>query len=45
VAYGLSPGVAGALLEARLPEVIWKIQLAAAGLVVLRAIQKLKAES
>ena len=42
-AYGLSPVVAGALLEAGLPDVIWKIQLgaaalAAAGLVVLRVI-------
>jgi MFS family permease len=42
-AYGVSPIVAGALLEARLPDVIWEIQLvaaalAAAGLVVLRAI-------
>jgi MFS family permease len=43
-AYGVSPVVAGALLEARLPDVIWKIQLvtaalAAAGLVVLRGIR------
>jgi MFS family permease len=42
-AYGVSPIVAGALLEARLPDAIWEIQLiaaalAAAGLVVLRAI-------
>jgi MFS family permease len=42
-AYGLSPVVAGALLEAGLPDVIWKIQLGAAalaavGLVVLRVI-------
>src|ERR671916_215025 len=55
-AYGLSPVVAGALLEAGLPDVIWKIQLgaaalAAAGLVVLRVIshqlsaKKPKAES
>ncbi len=31
-AYGVSPVVAGALLEARLPHVIWTIQLVAAGL-------------
>jgi MFS family permease len=42
-AYGLSPVVAGALLEARLPDAIWKIQLvaaalAAAGLIVVRAL-------
>jgi MFS family permease len=42
-AYGVSPIVAGALLEAKLPDAIWEIQLiaaalAAAGLVVLRAI-------
>ena len=44
-AYGVSPIVAGALLEARLPDVIWKVQLvaaalAAAGLVVLRGISR-----
>ena len=44
-AYGVSPVVAGALLEARLPDVIWKIQLvaaalAAAGLVVLIAVSR-----
>ena len=42
-AYGVSPIVAGALLEARLPDLIWQIQLAAAGLaavalVVLKAV-------
>ena len=42
-AYGLSPVAAGALLEARLPDAIWKIQLvaaalAAAGLIVVRAL-------
>jgi MFS family permease len=42
-AYGVSPIVAGALLEARLPDLIWQLQLAAAGLavvalVVLRAV-------
>jgi MFS family permease len=42
-AYGVSPIVAGALLEARLPDLIWKLQLAAAGLalvalVVLRTV-------
>jgi MFS family permease len=42
-AYGLSPVVAGALLEARLPGTIWKIQLlaaalAAAGLIAARAL-------
>jgi MFS family permease len=42
-AYGVSPIVAGALLEARLPDAIWVIQLVAAGLaaialVVLRGI-------
>jgi MFS family permease len=31
-AYGVSPVVAGALLEAQMPHVIWIIQLAAAGL-------------
>ena len=41
----MSPVVAGALLEARLPDVIWKIQLvaaalAAAGLVVLIAVSR-----
>ena len=35
VAYGVSPIVAGALLEARLPDVVWEIQLAAAGLAVV----------
>jgi MFS family permease len=44
-AYGISPIVAGALLEARLPDLIWQIQLAAAGLaavalVVLRGISR-----
>ncbi|HEX4993208.1 MAG TPA: MFS transporter [Rubrobacteraceae bacterium] len=44
-AYGVSPIVAGALLEARLPAVIWQIQLLAAALaaialVVLRAISR-----
>ena len=44
-AYGVSPVVAGALLEARLPDVIWKIQLvaaalAAAGLVILIAVSR-----
>src|ERR687886_1494042 len=42
-AYGLSPVAAGALLEARLPDAIWKIHLAAAalaaaGLIVVRAL-------
>ena len=42
-AYGLSPVAAGALLEARLPDVIWKVQLVAAalaavGLIVVRAL-------
>jgi MFS family permease len=42
-AYGLSPVAAGALLEAHLPDAIWKIQLvaaalAAAGLIVVRAL-------
>jgi MFS family permease len=42
-AYGVSPIVAGALLESRLPAVIWQIQLLAAALaaialVILRAI-------
>jgi MFS family permease len=45
VAYGVSPVVAGALLEARLPDVIWEIQLvaaalAAAGLVALKAVSR-----
>jgi MFS family permease len=45
VAYGLSPIVAGALLEARLPGVIWTIQLAAAacaavGLMMLAALRR-----
>ena len=44
-AYGVSPIVAGALLEARMPDVIWEIQLVAAALaasvlVVLRGISK-----
>jgi MFS family permease len=44
-AYGVSPVVAGALLEARLPDAIWEVQLvaaalAAAGLVVLRCVSK-----
>jgi MFS family permease len=44
-AYGASPIVAGALLEARLPDLIWQIQLAAAGLaavalLVLRGISR-----
>jgi MFS family permease len=48
-AYGVSPVVAGALLEARLPHVIWTVQLAAAalaggGLVVLRAISRRRSE-
>jgi hypothetical protein len=47
-AYGASPIVAGALLQARLPDLIWQLQLAAAvlaaaALVVLKAISK-KAE-
>jgi MFS family permease len=45
VAYGLSPIIAGALLEARLPGVIWAIQLAAAalaavGLITLAALRR-----
>ncbi len=48
VGYGVSPVVAGALLEARLPDVIWEIQLvaaalAAAGLMVLRAVSHQRA--
>jgi MFS family permease len=44
-AYGVSPIVAGALLEAEMPHVIWIIQLiavglAAVGLVALKAIRK-----
>jgi MFS family permease len=44
-AYGVSPIVAGALLEAQLPDIIWQIQLSAAGLaaialVVLRALTR-----
>jgi len=35
VAYGVSPIVAGALLEARMPHIIWIIQLAAAGLAAI----------
>jgi MFS family permease len=47
-AYGASPVVAGALLDARMPHVIWEIQLAAAGLAVLglvalKAISRQKA--
>ena len=34
-AYGVSPVVAGALLEARMPHIIWIIQLAAAGLAAI----------
>ena len=37
-AYGMSPIVAGALLEARLPDVIWEIQLAAAGLAAIALV-------
>jgi MFS family permease len=48
-AYGVSPIVAGVLLENRLPDAIWQIQLAAAGLagvalVVLKAIIQGRAE-
>jgi MFS family permease len=44
-AYGVSPIAAGALLEAELPDVIWLLQLAAAGLaatalIVMRAISR-----
>src|SRR5918997_481777 len=44
-AYGVSPVLAGALLEAGLPDVIWEIQLvaaasAAAALVILRAVSR-----
>jgi MFS family permease len=35
VAYGVSPVVAGSLLEAQMPHVIWLIQLAAAGLAAI----------
>ena len=43
--YGISPIVAGLLLDARLPHVIWTVQLAAsalaaAGLLVLAALRK-----
>ncbi|MBA3471781.1 MAG: MFS transporter, partial [Rubrobacter sp.] len=43
--YGLSPIVAGLLLDARLPEIIWTIQLiaaalAATGLLALAALRK-----
>ena len=34
-AYGISPIVAGALLEAELPGIVWTIQLAAAGSAIL----------
>jgi MFS family permease len=49
-AYGVSPVVAGALLEAQMPHVIWIIQLAATGLaaiglVALKAIGKRKTDS
>jgi MFS family permease len=37
-AYGVSPVVAGALLEAQMPHVIWIIQLAAAGLAAIGLI-------
>ncbi|HEU4847870.1 MAG TPA: MFS transporter, partial [Rubrobacteraceae bacterium] len=37
-AYGVSPIVAGALLEARLPDFIWQIQLAAAGLAAVALV-------
>jgi len=45
VAFGLSPIVAGTLLQAELPDLIWKIQLAAAacaavGLVTLAALRR-----
>ena len=40
VACGFSPVVAGTLLQAELPGVIWAIQLAAAGLVTLAALQR-----
>jgi MFS family permease len=44
-AYGASPIVAGALLQARIPDLIWQLQIAAASLaaialIVLRAISK-----
>jgi MFS family permease len=39
-AYGVSPIVAGALLQAGLPHLIWTIQLAAVGLVALAALRK-----
>jgi MFS family permease len=35
VSYGLSPIVAGALLQARLPDVIWTIQLVAAAMAII----------
>src|SRR3712207_1406581 len=43
--YGLSPIVAGLLLDARLPQIIWTLQLfaaalAAIGLLTLRAISR-----
>jgi MFS family permease len=37
-AYGVSPIIAGALLEARLPDLIWQIQLAAAGLAAVALV-------
>jgi MFS family permease len=38
MAYGVSPIVAGALLEARQPDFIWQIQLAAAGLAAVALV-------
>ncbi len=38
VSYGLSPIVAGALLQARLPDVIWTIQLIAAAMAIIGLI-------
>ena len=35
ISYGMSPIAAGALLQARLPDVIWAIQLVAAAIAVL----------
>jgi MFS family permease len=48
--YGISPIVAGFLLDAHLPQTIWTIQLAAAilgaiGLLVLAALKKRSAAS
>jgi MFS family permease len=37
-AYGVSPIIAGALLQARLPDLIWQIQLAAAGLAAVALV-------